>query len=300
LKGEMALAKKYLVYFVVGMAMLMSLGTLEGAAAVPVSVQVQPTTQTAYGSTMVAIPVYLTNAGFDTIAGYRLTFNSSYPLMIDFNKNVDRTGSMSINFPTFETSVDYDSLKTSGDVLFVLGIANSSSYILPQTSGILFTLMVNVADSCSMISVSDSSYIYVAPFISQISDAHGNPIPSDSTSADTLILTNGKVYVSGNLNMGDINGSCKGQIPCSANLQDVIYLVNYIFDKSRSATGCTGTDPGNCWDPCPAQVADVNCSGGVNLSDVIYLVNYVFDKSRVSPPCNGSDPGTCWPLSPCP
>ena len=89
---------------------------------------------------------------------------------------------------------------------------------------------------------------------------------------------------------GDVNAS--GGAP---NLQDVIYLVNFVFDKSRVSPPCNGTDPGNCWIFDPFCRGDVNGSGGTpNLQDVIYLVNFVFDKSRVSPPCNGTDPGNCW------
>jgi len=89
---------------------------------------------------------------------------------------------------------------------------------------------------------------------------------------------------------GDVNGS--GGTP---NLQDVIYLVNFVFDKSRLNPPCNGTDPGNCWTFAPLCRGDANGSGGTpNLQDVIYLVNFVFDKSRLSPPCNGADPGNCW------
>jgi hypothetical protein len=36
----------------------------------------------------------------------------------------------------------------------------------------------------------------------------------------------------------------------NATLPDVIYLVNHVFDRDRPATGCLGSDPGNCWTPC--------------------------------------------------
>jgi|GEM_PF-3360799 len=79
------------------------------------------------------------------------------------------------------------------------------------------------------------------------------------------------------------------------NLQDVIYLVNFVFDKSRVNPPCNGTDPISCWPVEPLCRGDANGSGGVpNLQDVIYLVNFVFDKDRLNPPCNGTDPGNCW------
>jgi len=81
----------------------------------------------------------------------------------------------------------------------------------------------------------------------------------------------------------------------SVALPDVIYLVNFVLDKSRLSPPCNGTDPNTCWPFTPLCRGDVNGSGGTpNLQDVIYLVNYVFDKSRLSPPCNGTDPGNCW------
>lgn len=266
----MALSKNYLIYFILGMAMLMSLGTTEVAAAVPVTVAVQTSIQTTYGATMVAVPVYLTNAGFDTIGGFRLTFTSDIPLMIDFNKTVDRTPpSLSADFPSFSTSVDYDSLETAGDVLTVVGIADPASYILPQESGTLFTLFLNIADSCELISDTNNTPIKVAPFISQVSDNHGNLIPSDSTDADTLILNNGSVEVPGKLILGDVNGSCNGVAGCQPDLADLIHMVNYIFKK-----------PGD-WTLCPPPAADVNCSNTDSeptLADVITLVNYIFKK----------------------
>jgi len=63
---------------------------------------------------------------------------------------------------------------------------------------------------------------------------------------------------------GDVNAS--GGIP---NLQDVIYLVNFVFDKSRVTPPCSGTDPVNCWPFDPICRGDVNGSGGTpNLQDV--------------------------------
>ena len=91
---------------------------------------------------------------------------------------------------------------------------------------------------------------------------------------------------------GDVNGS--GGVP---NLQDVIYLVNYVFDKDRPATGCLGIDPVTCWSIDPICRGDVNGSGGalpVNLPDVIHLVNFVFDKDRPATGCLGLSPGNCW------
>jgi len=87
---------------------------------------------------------------------------------------------------------------------------------------------------------------------------------------------------------GDVDGTPPVSLP------DVIYLVNYVFDKDRPATGCLGSDPGNCWTPRPLCRGEVNGTPPVSLPDVIHLVNYVFDKGRVSPPCKGTDAENCW------
>jgi subtilisin family serine protease len=55
---------------------------------------------------------------------------------------------------------------------------------------------------------------------------------------------------------GDANGS--GDI----DIDDVVYLVNYIF---------TSGPP-----PAPMAAGDCNCSGDVDIDDVVYLVNYIF------------------------
>jgi len=87
---------------------------------------------------------------------------------------------------------------------------------------------------------------------------------------------------------GDVNGA--GGI----TLTDIIYLVNYYFDKDRPATSCVGSDPGNCWEPVPLCRGEINGIAGITLTDIIYLVNYYFDKDRPATACLGSSPGNCW------
>lgn len=242
----------------------MSIGVGEVKAVTPVEVAVQTGILSNYGDTMKAVPVYLTNAGFDTIGGYRLTFNSSIPQMIDFRKTVGRSGSLSANFPSFFSTVEDDSLKLAGDYIKVVGIADQNSYILPQTQGLLFTLYLNIAADCELISDTNNAIIYIAPFISEVSDNHGN--------LDTLILYNGSVEVPGTLVLGDVNGSCRGIAGCSPTLGDVIHLVNWIF-KGGEAN----------WPLCPAAAADVDCSGGnPTLGDVIRIVNFIFKATPFS------------------
>jgi subtilisin family serine protease len=74
---------------------------------------------------------------------------------------------------------------------------------------------------------------------------------------------------------GDISGDEK------TTLVDVIYLVNYVFDKDRPAINCLGADAGNCWTPAPLSAGDTDCDNNISLTDVIRLVNYIF---RNGPP----------------
>ncbi len=55
---------------------------------------------------------------------------------------------------------------------------------------------------------------------------------------------------------GDANNDTK------INLQDIIYLVNYIFKGGPA--------------PSPLLAGDVNGDGKINLSDIVYIVNYIF------------------------
>jgi|GEM_PF-1465455 len=67
-------------------------------------------------------------------------------------------------------------------------------------------------------------------------------------------------------------------------LTDIIWLVNYVFDKDRIATGCLSSDPGNCWTPTPHKgLADTNCDGSIGLPDVIYLTNFFYNNPPGSP-----------------
>jgi hypothetical protein len=66
---------------------------------------------------------------------------------------------------------------------------------------------------------------------------------------------------------GDANGDRK------VTLGDVIFLVNYIFNK-----------PGD-WTPVPIESGDPNCDNQILLTDVIQLVNYIFNKPGNWNPC---------------
>jgi agmatine/peptidylarginine deiminase len=55
-----------------------------------------------------------------------------------------------------------------------------------------------------------------------------------------------------------------------ANVVDVVYLINYLFDNGP--------------EPQPYESGDINCDGEVTVSDVVYLINYLF-KNGPPPAC---------------
>ncbi len=234
----------------------------------PVEVSVQTGILTNYGTNMVSVPVYLNNSGFDSIGGFTLYFNSSTPEMIDYSINIDTTGGLVNGFDYLDVVADGDTSQIAGDYISIVGISDQGSgyYIMPQTSGLLLTLKINVSASCDIISDTNLATLYVAPFISLISDPHGNLIPSDSSDADTLILNNGSAEAPGELVLGDVDGSCKGNPSCNPSLGDVVFMVNHLFNK-----------PGFGF-MCQPDAADTNCNGSFTLADVVTLVNHLFNK----------------------
>jgi hypothetical protein len=54
------------------------------------------------------------------------------------------------------------------------------------------------------------------------------------------------------------------------NISDVVYLVNYVFNKGPA--------------PEPWFLGDTNCSGEVTVSDIVYLINYLFKNGKA--PCS--------------
>jgi|GEM_PF-2257710 len=116
-----------------------------------------------------------------------------------------------------------------------------------------------------------------------------SPLP-DTGQPDEVTITNDPNQLGCLAIPADVNST--GGAP---NLQDVLYLVNFIFDKGRAATGCVSTNPTTCYPVVPICRGDVNGSGGPpNLTDVIYLVNFIFDKDRAATGCLGTNPVNCW------
>jgi hypothetical protein len=64
----------------------------------------------------------------------------------------------------------------------------------------------------------------------------------------------------------------------SVNVNDVVYLINYLF-----VPGSPAPVPTNC-------VADVNNDDKVNVNDVVYLINYLFVPGSPGPSPNCCNP----------
>ncbi len=269
----MALAKRSLVGITAWLLVMASLGAAETMTGYSVDVIIQ-SVPAKYGDTMVAIPVYLQNNGFDTIAGYSLYITSGFPDLIDFVDVTDTAGTVSSGSCFKSFIVAGDTSIHEGDQVIVaahnLEDTCAGYYIYPQTSGLLFTMHVNVAVDCSLMTDSilvDSFLIYAVSVFSNFSDKDGWTIPTPGqTSAESLHLNPGFIETPGTLIIGDVNGSCRGVTPCAPTLADIIHLVNYVFNKP----------PSGSWIPCPPAAADVNCSGTLSLADVISIVNYIF------------------------
>ena len=253
----------------------LGIGETKAAYSVDVIIQSIGPVNIKYGDTMVAIPVYVNNEGFDTISGYSLYFTSGFPDLIDFVDNVDTVGSISSGF-CFSSFVTVPDTAYAGDQITVtahnIDTICSGKYIYPQTLGnLLFTLHVNISAICTYISDTNIAFISVFSGLSNISNNHGKSIPTPGeTSAESLYYVDGYVNVPGTLVRGDVNGSCRGT-PCAPTLSDVIHLVNYLFNKP----------PPLGWLPCPPEAADANCSGtpqnpNITLADVITIVNRIF------------------------
>jgi hypothetical protein len=234
-------------------------------------------TLAAYGDSLVPVQVSLNNEGFDTIAGYSIYFNTGFPDMIDFVDTVDTAGTLSSG-ACFNSYIEVGDTTMYGDQITVVAhnLATDTCdgfFIEDQVFGeLLFTLFVNVSDSCGLITDTNSALIQAIPVLTNISDINGVTIPeSGVTSAQEVNLFDALIEVPGTLVLGDVDGSCNGQTGCGPSLGDVVYIVNFVFNK-----------PGD-WTACPPEAADVNCSGGIpTLGDAIAIVNYIFKGTPFS------------------
>ena len=89
---------------------------------------------------------------------------------------------------------------------------------------------------------------------------------------------------------GDVNN-----IPTITSA-DIVYLINYIFDKDRPGAipPCIDPDPGTCWPIVPLCRGDMSGDGRLDAIDVVWMVHYVFDQDRPAMGCVDPDPGSCW------
>jgi hypothetical protein len=74
-------------------------------------------------------------------------------------------------------------------------------------------------------------------------------------------------------------GNANGQ--SSVDIDDVVYLISYIFSGGPPPQGADGEDELCC--------GDANGMGGVDIDDVVYLISYIF--SGGPPPCGCCDDG---------
>jgi hypothetical protein len=137
---------------------------------------------------------------------------------------------------------------------FPIARAAFSPNILPAWSGVANksdSLLVTISVDGDLAIPGDSFLVYLY--------LYKDPNYTSLLGKRTFKVTNEAVS-------GDVNDDCK------ITLSDVIYLVNYIFNKPKPP--CQS----NCWAINPLCLGDVNGSGGISLSDVIYLVNFIFNK----------------------
>ena len=133
-----------------------------------------------------------------------------------------------------------------------------------------------------------------------------DPVPGvafSNEAYDLAVNHAGNAYVTGWISITNQDWLTIKYSPCSSipgdvngiggiTLTDIIHLINFYFDKDKPP--CSGSDPGNCWEPNPICRGDVDGTPGTAITDIIYLVNYYFDKSRPATSCIGTDPGNCW------
>ena len=169
---------------------------------------------------------------------------------------IDKSGSLTSNFPTLEARGDAGDTTSKYCVnATVLGLAPNSQPIGPGF-GLLFKLYLDV------LCVPDSSLPDTLTYIN---------VYATLAQGDTLIrekkTLSGRLFIFGNIKYGDANADNK------ITVADVVYLISYLFK---------GGPP-----PSPLIKGDVNGSGKVTVADVVYLIGYLF-KGGSTPHCYGT------------
>jgi len=169
---------------------------------------------------------------------------------------IDKSGSLTSNFPTLEARGDAGDTTSAYCVnANVLGLAPISQPIGPGF-GLLFKLYMDV------LCVPDSSLPDTLTYIN---------VYATLAQGDTLVREKktlpGRLFIFGNIKYGDANAD--GHI----TVADVVYLISYLFK---------GGPP-----PVPLIKGDANGSGKVTVADVVYLISYLF-KGGPTPHCYGT------------
>jgi hypothetical protein len=169
---------------------------------------------------------------------------------------IDKSGSLTSNFPTLEARGDAGDTTSKYCVdATVFGLAPNNQPIGPGF-GLLFKLYVDV------LCVPDTSLPDTLTYIN---------VYATLAQADTLVREKktlpGRFFIFGNIKYGDANGDSK------ITVADVVYLINYLFKAGPP--------------PNPRIKGDANGDGKVTVSDVVYLISYLF-KSGPTPHCFGT------------
>jgi len=166
---------------------------------------------------------------------------------------IDRTGSLTSNFPTLKARGDAGDTTSPYCVnAEVLGLAPTNQPIGPGF-GLLFKLYLDV------LCVPDSSLPDTLTYIN---------VYATLAQGDTLVREKktlpGRLFIFGNIKYGDANADNK------ITVSDVVYLISYLFK---------GGPP-----PSPRIKGDANGDGKVTVADVVYLISYLF-KGGPTPHC---------------
>jgi len=167
---------------------------------------------------------------------------------------VDRTGSLTSNFPWFGASGDLGDTASDYCInMTVLGVAPNNQPIGPGF-GILFKIYLDVL--CISDTLLPDTLVYI--------NVYGTLAQDDTLIKEKRFLPGRYMILA--VKYGDANGDNK------ISVGDVVYLINYLFK---------GGPPPNPW-----IKGDANGDGKVTVADVVYLINYLF-KGGPPPHCYG-------------
>jgi hypothetical protein len=234
------------------------------------------------GHIQTQIPVYIDNIdqhiegfglGFTIIPNDRVYFTTDHievhfdticcdtiipcpQLCVDTNivrvVKIDRTGSLTSNFPWFSASGEAGDTTSDYCInLSVVGVAPSTQPIGPGF-GILFKIYLDVL--CLSDTLLPDTLVYI--------NVYGTLAQDDTLIKENRFLQGRYIILA--VKYGDANGDNK------VSVADVVYLINYLFK---------GGSPPN-----PFIKGDANGDGKVSTADVVYLINYLF-KGGPPPHC---------------